>query len=229
MSRRTLNTTEGSKNPSTKYLEWKSNDKCLAYFDKSLGEKGENVEVKLPFKFQFLEHFHTVKGWNDASTSKIYANEVKFLSKEPLKVSSYKGGVIAEGFYSGIKNQVKDAGGDYHRSVYVVDDKGDIINLKFKGAVVAAYSDFMGDHENKLEGAWVTVVSAEDKKKGSVKYSVPVFEVGESFTPEEMTIANEKYVDVSSYFESYSKPVENESEDKQKVSEKEDEGDDLDF
>ena len=134
MSRRTLNTTEGSKNPSTRYLEWKSNDKCFAYWDKSLGEKGENVEV------------------------------------EPLKVSSYKGGVIAEGFYSGIKNQVKDAGGDYHRSVYVVDDKGDIINLKFKGAVVAAYSDFMGDHENKLEGAWVTVVSAEDKKKGSVKY-----------------------------------------------------------
>jgi hypothetical protein len=228
MSRRTLNTTEGSKNPSTKYLEWKSNDKCFAYWDKSLGEKGENVEVKLPFKFQFLEHFHTVKGWNDGSSSRIYANEVKFLSKEPLKVSAYKGGMIAEGFYSGIKNQVKDAGGDYHRSVYVVDDKGEIINIQFKGAVVAAYSDFMGDHENKLEGAWVTVVSAEDKKKGSVEYSVPVFEVGKPFTPEEMATANEKYLDISNYFDSYAKSVSVETEDKKEI-ESGDEEDGLAF
>jgi len=225
MSRRTLNTTEGSKNPSTRYLEWKSNDKCFAYWDK---EKSENIEVKLPFKFQFLEHFHTVKGWNDASTSRIYANEVKFLSKEPLKVSAYKGGLIAEGFYSGIKTQVKEAGGDYHRSVYVVDAGGEVINLQFKGAVVAAYSDFMGDHENKLEGAWVVVGKAEDKKKGAVKYSIPVFEVGKAFTKPEMELANEKYLDVSNYFDSYAKTTKVEVEVAETVT-TEEVSDDLDF
>ena len=34
MSRRSLNETTGSTNPATKFLEWKSNDKCFAYYDR---------------------------------------------------------------------------------------------------------------------------------------------------------------------------------------------------
>ena len=119
MSRRTLNKSEGSNNPATKFLEWKSNDKCFAYYDKQLKEQ---VQVQLPLKVQFLEHFHTVKGWNDSSESGIYANEVKFISKEPLKVKAFKGGDIAEGIYSEIRGKLRDAGGKYYRSVYVVLD-----------------------------------------------------------------------------------------------------------
>ena len=54
MSRRTLNKSEGSNNPATNFLEWKSNDKCFAYYDKQLKEQ---VQVQLPLKVQFLEHF----------------------------------------------------------------------------------------------------------------------------------------------------------------------------
>ena len=204
-SRRTLNQTEGSTNPAAKFLQWKSNDKAFAYWDKT---KSENVQIELPFKFQFLEHFHTIKGWNDASESGIYSNEVKFISKEPLKVRSFKGGDISEGLYSETRLKIKDAGGKYHRSVYVISEDGEIINLQFKGAVVSAYSDFMNEHENKVEGHWIEINKAEDKKKGATKYSVPVFEVGKAFTKDEMSLADKKYKDIVNYFDNYSKSVE---------------------
>lgn len=204
-SRRTLNQTEGTSNPATKFLQWKSNDKCFAYYDKN---KGENVLINLPFKFQFLEHFHTVKGWNDASESGIYSNEVKFISKEELKVKSFKGGDIAEGLYSEIRGKIRDAGGKYFRSVYVINEEGEIINLQFKGAVVSAYSDFMNEHENKVEGNWIVINEAEDKKKGATKYSVPIFEIGKAFTKSEMQLADDKYKDIVNYFDKYTKDVE---------------------
>lgn len=212
-SRRTLNQTEGSSNPATKFLQWKSNDKCFAYWDKS---KEENIKIELPFKFQFLEHFHTIKGWNDASESGIYSNEVKFISKEDLKVRSFKGGDIAEGLYSEIRGQIRDAGGKYHRSVYVINEEGDIVNLQLKGAAVSSYSDFMNENENKVEGAWMVVSGAEDKKKGATKYSTPIFEIGKKFTKDEMALADEKYKDIVNYFEKYTKeepePVEEEED-----------------
>lgn len=209
MSRRTLNQTKGSENPSSKFLQWKSNDKCFAYYDKSISD---NVQVKLPFKFQFLEHFHTIKGWNDSSESGIYSNEVKFISKEPLKVRSFKGGDISEGLYSETRLKIKDAGGKYYRSIYAVDENGEIINLQFKGAVVSAYSDFMKENENKVEGNWILINKSEDKKKGATKYSVPIFEIGESFTKDENSIADEKYLDIVNYFDRYTKNVEVETD-----------------
>lgn len=205
-SRRTLNQTEGSKNPATKFLQWKSNDKCFAYWDKS---KEQNVQIELPFKFQFLEHFHTIKGWNDASESGIYSNEIKFTSKEELKVKSFKGGDIAEGLYKDIRSNVRDAGGKYHRSIYVIDENGNIINLQLKGAVVSAYSDFCNENEaTKFESNWIEINKAEDKKKGATKYSVPIFEVGKEFTKAEMELANDKYLEVANYFDKYTKDVE---------------------
>ena len=203
MSRRTLNQTEGSKNPATKFLEWKSNEKCFAYYDKA---KNENIPLPIPFKFQFLEHFHTVKGWNDASESKIFSNEVKFISKEELKVRSYKGGEIANGIYKEIRLKVLDAGGKYYRSVYAITEDGNVVNLQLKGAVVSAYSDFMADNENQVEGAWITINKVENKKKGATKYSVPIFEIGDKFSRAEMSLADEKYKDVVEYYEQYANP-----------------------
>jgi len=204
MSRRTLNKSEGSSNPATKFLEWKSNDKCFAYWDK---DKKENVKVELPIKVQFLEHFHTVKGWNDASESGIYANEVKFISKEPLKVKCFKGGDIAEGIYTDIRGKLRDAGGKYYRSVYAVLD-GEIVNLQLKGACVSAYSDFMQNHENQLESAWTEILTVSDHKKGATKYSTPDFTVGKLFNKAELEVANNLYLDIEAYFNKYTKDVE---------------------
>lgn len=224
MSRRSLNQTETRKNPATKFLEWKSNDKCFEYWDKS---KSENIKVEVPFKFMFLEHFHTIKGWNDASGSRIFSNEVKFIGKEPVKVRSFKGGDIVEGIYSEIKLQVLQAGGKYHRSVYVVDDSGDIINLQLKGAVVAAYSDFLNENENKVEGAWCEINTVKDHKKGATKYSTPDFTIGKAFTKAEMALANDKYLEIVAHFESVTAKPEVKAE--ELVDEMHDEEVDLDF
>jgi len=162
-----------SSNPAAKFLEWKSNDKCFSYYDK---EKKENVLVPLPLKFVILEHYHTVKGWNDASESGIYANEVSFTGSEELDVKSFKGGEIAKGIYKEIRSKIIDAGGKYHRSIYAVTNDLEIINISLKGAAVSEYSKFIDvNGDNFFTQNWVEVAEVVEGKKGSIKYTSPIF------------------------------------------------------
>lgn len=208
-SRRSLSKTESTNpNPATVFLEWKSNDKCLAYYDK---EKGEKIKVQLPLKFQFLEHFHVIKGFSDAEQTGIYSNEVMFTSKEPLTVKTYNGKTIAEGLYSEIRSKVRDAGGKYHKSIYAVNEAGEIINFQIKGSVVSAWSTFLdGDkklgiegHGGKIESHWIELNEFQELRKGATKYSVPVFEIGDAFSKEELTQADEAYQEIVNYFKKY--------------------------
>lgn len=191
-------TTPISNNPTSKYLEWKSNDKSFKFYDKSAGE---NVEVKLPLKFAFLQHYHTVKGFSDASNSGIYANEVFWIGSEEMTVRSFKGGVIAEGLYKDIKPKIVNAGGKYHRSVYVMLEDGSVANFSFKGAVVKEWSDFYGEKENLLDNQWVEINEARDEKKGSVKYTVPVFTVGKPIGNEVAKMAQERADELKLFIE----------------------------
>jgi hypothetical protein len=162
-----------SNNPAVKFLEWKSNEKCFSYYDK---EKKENVLIPLPLKFVILEHYHTVKGWHDASESGIYANEVSFIGAEELDVKSFKGGPIAKGIYKDIRSKIIDAGGKYHRSIYAVTNELEIINISFKGAAVSEYSDFINENgDNFFTQNWVEVAEVVEGKKGSITYTSPVF------------------------------------------------------
>lgn len=176
-----------STNPTSRYLEWKSNDKAFKFYDK---EAGDNFIEKLPMKFLFLNHYHTVKGFSDASNSGIYSNEVYHIGSQEISVRSFKGGEIAKGLYKDIKPKVVSAGGTYHRSVYVMTEDGSIINLSFKGAVVSAWSDFYADNKNLLDNQWIEINTTEDKKKGSVKYSVPVFSIGKTIDKQAASLAD---------------------------------------
>lgn len=191
-----------SSNPTTKYLEWKSNDKSFSFYDKS---KGENVKVELPFKFVFLQHYHTVKGWSDASGSGIYSNEVYFIGSEPMSVKSFKGGVIAEGLYKDIKPSITNAGGKYHRSVYVMLEDGSLANISFKGAVVREWSIFMENNANSCDVKWVEVNTATEQKKGSVKYTTPDFTLGASISKADSVKADKVAGEFQEYISSYLK------------------------
>jgi len=191
-----------SSNPTTKYLEWKSNDKSFSFYDKS---KGENVKVELPFKFIFLQHYHTVKGWSDASGSGIYSNEVYFIGSEPMSVKSFKGGVIAEGLYKDIKPSITNAGGKYHRSVYVMLEDGSLANISFKGAVVREWSIFMENNANSCDVKWVEVNTATEQKKGSVKYTTPDFTLGASISKADSVKADKVAGEFQEYISSYLK------------------------
>jgi len=217
---------KSSNNPTKKYLEWKSNDKAFDYYDSALKEKllreGKtedeikknklaNVKVNLPLKFVFLQHYHTVKGYNDASKSGITSNEVYYISSEPMTVRAFKGGTIAEGLYKEIKQDITNAGGKYHRSVYVMLEDGTIANLSFKGAVVREWSEFFSDNQSLLDNQWIEINESKDQKKGSVKYSTPDFTLGKSLTSKESGMADASASDLKLYLDEYFRKDEQEA------------------
>jgi hypothetical protein len=187
-------------NPATKFIEWKSNDKCFNYYDK---DAQKNVEIPLPFKFLVLDELHCIKGWNDASSSSIYSNEVKFISKEVMTVKPFKGNEIAKGYYKDIKEKVVAAGGHYTKSIYVMLEDGSLANLQLKGSGVQKWGDFTQKTRNRLADEWVIVASAEDGKKGAVKFSTPSFSFATSISDEEANMADEAFNILESYLKTY--------------------------
>jgi hypothetical protein len=195
------------KNPSKRFYEWNGESACFKYYDK---EKEEKVEVPLPFTFMVLDQLSTVKGWNDASESGIFSNEVRNLKKEVINVRAFKGGNIASGLYAEIKDRVKAEGGKFTSSVYIAvkneDGKLEIANLQLSGAAVNAWMDFKKRVESIYSGA-VTVKGFTEGKKGSVTFKMPEFKQVK-ITPE--TDAEAKVLDekLQGYFKVYfSTPV----------------------
>jgi len=187
-------------NPSTKFIEWKSNDKGFGYYDK---ETKENVAIPLPFKFLVLDELHTVKGWNDASSSQINSNEVKFISRDEMTVKPFKGNEIAKGLYKDIKEKIKAAGGHYVKSVYCMLEDGSIANLQLKGAACQSYGDFTAKTRSRLTDEWVVVDKAIDGKKGAVKYTTPGFAFDKSLSESEADLADEAYNILEAYLKTY--------------------------
>ena len=195
-------------NPASKFIDWKSNDKCFSYYDK---ETKENVSLPLPFKFLVLDELHTIKGWNDATQSAIYSNEVKWISKDELIVKPFKGNEIAKGLYKDIKEKVKSAGAHYVKSVYCMLEDGSIANLQLKGAACQSYGDFTAKTRSRLSDEWVEVSSASEGKKGAVKYTTPEFKFQKCLSDSEADLADEAFNTLEAYLKTYlikSEPVE---------------------
>ena len=208
-------------NPATKFIDWKSNDKCFSFYDR---ENATNVLIPLPFKFLVLDELHTVKGWNDSSSSQINSNEVKFISRDEMTVKPFKGNEIAKGLYKDIKEKVKAAGGHYVKSVYIMLEDGSIANLQLKGAACQAYGDFTAKTRSRLSDEWVEVAKAVEGKKGAVKYTTPEFKFEKCLSDSQADLADEAFNTLEAYLKTYlTKAV-------VEVAEVEDiEEDDLDF
>jgi len=187
-------------NPATKFIDWKSNDKCFNYYDK---ETKENVALPLPFKFLVLDELHTVKGWNDATQSAIYSNEVKWISKDIMTVKPFKGNEIAKGLYKDIKEKIKSAGAHYVKSIYVMLEDGSIANLQLKGASCQSYGDFTAKTRSRLTDEWVEVTNFVEGKKGAVKYTVPEFKFKNSISDAEADLADEAFNTLEAYLKTY--------------------------
>jgi len=209
-------------NPATKFIDWKSNDKNFSYYDKDLKEK---VAIPLPFKFLVLEELHAVKGWNDATSSGIYSNEVKFISKEVMTVKPFKGNEIAKGFYKDIKEKIVAAGGHYVKSIYIMLADGTLANLQIKGSAVQAYGEFTQKTKSRLADEWVQVATAKEGKKGAVKFNVPEFTFAKSLSESEMEQADEVFNTLEAYLKAYLVK----SDQAPEVAEDDDTEDDLEF
>ena len=200
MSNRKQAFNQPQSNPATKFLDWKSNDKCFEYYDK---EKQEKIQVALPFKFLVLEELHAVKGWNDATSSGIYSNEVKFISKEVMTVKPFKGNEIAKGYYKDIKEKVVSAGGHYVKSIYIMLEDGSLANLQLKGSAVQQWGEFTQKTRSRLADEWVIVKDTKDGKKGAVKFSMPNFAFDKSLSESEATQADECFDILEAYLKTY--------------------------
>jgi len=208
-------------NPATKFIDWKSNDKCFEYYDKEAQTK---VQIPLPFKFLVLDELHAVKGWNDATQSGIFSNEVKYISKEVMTVKPFKGNEIAKGLYKDIKEKVQSAGGHYVKSIYIMLEDGTLANLQLKGSSVQEWGNFTQKTRKRLPDEWVVVKSAKEGKKGAVKYSMPEFAFDKSLSDSEVEQADEVFGILEAYLKTYlSKPVEDIEVEEEEIK------DDLDF
>lgn len=211
-------------NPATKFIDWKSNDKCFSYYDK---EEQKNVSIPLPFKFLVLDELHTIKGWNDANSSAIYSNEVKFISKEVMNVKPFKGNEIAKGLYKDIKEKIVSAGGHYVKSVYIMLEDGTLANLQLKGSAVQKWGEFTQKTRNRLPDEWVQVATALEGKKGAVKFNTPEFTFFKSLSEDEANLADEAFNTLETYLKAYLVKAEPIIEDE--VLGNDADGDDLEF
>ena len=187
-------------NPATKFLSWKSNDKCFSYYDK---EAQANVKVELPFKFLVLDELHTISGWNDASSSGIYSNEVKFISKETMTVKPFKGNEIAKGLYKDIKEKIVAAGGHYVKSIYIMLEDGSLANIQLKGAAVQKWGEFTQKTRNRLPDEWIIVKDTLEGKKGAVKFYTPNFTFDGSLNEEQANQADDCFNTLETYLKAY--------------------------
>ena len=187
-------------NPSTRFMEWKSNDKSFSYWDKAAEKE---VVQSLPFKFLVLDELHTLGGWNDASSSRIFSNEVKYIGKQEMTAKAFKGGVIAKGVYTDIKNKVKDAGGHYLKSIYIMLEDGSLANVKLKGFAVQGWGEFTKANRSKLASNWIDINKAIEGKKGAVKFTTPDFTIGAVLTPNEESDADKCFDSLESYLKTY--------------------------
>lgn len=185
-----------AESPVKMYLNWSSNDKCFTFYDRTL--KTDRA-LKLPVKLIYLDSLSSIRGFDDASQSSIYSNEVKSTKNEQLVVRSFKGGELVKGLYQDIKLKIVEKGGHYNASLYAVID-GQIVNISMKGAVLQHWSDFNKESGKKFLNHYIVINSALDAKKGSVKYSVPVFEIGETIDDKDGKLGDKLYDELASYF-----------------------------
>lgn len=191
---------EPSPNPASRFLEWDSKNRCFKYWDK---KNEKNMLQALPFTFVTLEEMTTVKGFDDHNQCGIYSNEVKRTDKSILTVKSFKGGEIAKGLYSKIKDRIKVAGAKYCKSVYAMTIEGELINVSFVGASLSAWFEFTEKTKARLSNEWVTVKGFTEGTKGATVYTMPTFEFDGSLDSEHGLSADQALDILEAYMEEY--------------------------
>jgi hypothetical protein len=163
-------------NPCKKFIDFHGKTGKFTYFDKTKGEKGENVELTIDPKgmyFIVLDELSSITGFNEKNQCGIYSNEVHYLNEEILTVKTFKGNIKYVGKYADIKNDIKAIGGKFCKSVYamLLGVTPELVCFNFYGASFASWMDKKFD-TNKF---CVLVNSFGKGKKGNNEYLYPEF------------------------------------------------------
>lgn len=191
--------------PAQKFFEWSGSEGTIRYFDKSLGEKGENVDVPIPFKFLILDKVAQVTGGIDVDGGGyvgFWSNAIKNTKTQQLTVRS-KRGVEAQGLYEEIKGL---PGMKFMTGLYIAfydeNEQLQIGYLKLKGAALTAWIEFTKSHRNIYEGAF-GITGKEKKKKGTNNYFEPKFIFSAKVSDEADEMAKELDRHLQEYLTAY--------------------------
>lgn len=219
-------------NQCKKYFKWQTEEDqdgkiigaSFVYWDKEKGEKGENVKVKLPFKFSLLDDScMTIKGYNEKSGQGVYSNEVNAPEHE-LVIKSNKETVLKfkRKDYKANKDAIEGLGGKYHQSVYgaMLNEEGEyeLINISLKGAALtgavdedafeeddknAGWMNFKKYFKTKLFSNFVEIKDYKLRKKGKTRFTTPLFTVGEEVSEEQGKIFDRMDLELKEWFKYY--------------------------
>lgn len=199
------NPTSESQHPCTRWIEWDGSNGNLRYYDKT---QEKNIEMEDGFTFLLLDQLATVKGWHDASDSGIFSNEVRDTKAETLVVKAFKANtILAEGFYSQIKDRVAAIGGNYVANCYIAFKSDGVLKIgsvQFKGAALNAWVDFKKEAGAKIYTHAVQIKGSKEGKKGKITFKTPLFFLKE-ITTETDEAAKELDKELQAYLDTYFK------------------------
>lgn len=177
------NPTDNLPHPCVRWIEWDGSNGEFRYYDK---EQKKNVSLTDSLTFILLDQTAVINGWHDASDSSIFSNEVRDIKQDVMVVKAFKGGTLAEGPYSQIRDKVIAHGGHFTSNLYVavkVDENLVIASIKFKGAALSAWMEFGKKNRADLYKKAVRCKGFEEGKKGKIVFRTPVFNLAD-VTPE---------------------------------------------
>lgn len=211
------NPSDNSPNPSTRWHEWAGGSPdggYVTYYDKAVVHKdeqgkevkGTNMMVKLPFTFILLDELARVSGWHEASKSGITSNEVRDTTQDVMLVKSFKGGVLANGLYTAIKDRVHAVGGYYETNCYIAyRDTPTTLKIGaigFAGAALNAWVEFKKANRAELYKQAVQIVGFAEGKKGKIVFRTPKFSL-RPISPEAEAAAVEMDKELQAYLKAY--------------------------
>ncbi len=170
-------------NPAVRFFDYSPKQGTVRYFDKTLGEKGENVNVPMPFKFLVLDQLSQIGGGKkigfgtDKKFVGYFSNAVRrFDINKATFTLRDKNGIVAEGGYKKIKGKV--SGAKLLAGIYIAfydDDKNlQIGHLKLHGSAMGAWFEF-GKKQNVETGVVMIDRGEETEDEDGRKYYLPDF------------------------------------------------------
>jgi len=197
------------------------------YYDKDAEEK---VNIKLPLTFALLnQDLVAFKGYDEKNKRGVWSNEVKDkdhvvnLRTKDEKLMSFK---LSE--YKVNKDTITGYGGKYTKSVYIavlVQGKFEIWNLQLSGSSLTGAIDMDNPSPDEKEDGWfgftkvnksklysnfIDVAGFKPKKKGSSKFTIPVYSVGSEIEEGDVATLNELDGQLNEYLAYYFKRPETE-------------------
>lgn len=169
-----------SAHPCEIWMKWNGETGTFSFYDKN---QEKNIDVGNKFAFVLLDKTATITGWDDKSESAIYSNEVRNTAESPLLVKSFKGGDLANGLYSTVKDTIIAKGGKYTANIYFASSKSSgghsLCCMQLHGAALSSWMDFEKKNRKAIYEQGIRVSGYDEAIHGKITYRFPVFEISE--------------------------------------------------